>query len=66
MTGYETIADYLHEELKFKTVKEVIPNRKVVFSTQSICSAKDCNNMAYVVINGKKLCEKHSFDIQTV
>lgn len=64
-TAYETIFDYLKEELKFVTVKEIIPNKKVIFSTQSICSVKDCNNKAYVILDGKKLCEKHSFDIQS-
>ena len=64
-TAYETIADFLREELKFKSVKEIIPNRNVVFSKQAICSVVGCNNMAYVIINDKKLCEKHSFDIQT-
>jgi hypothetical protein len=59
-TEYYTIMDYLKEELKYRSVKEVIEDRKVIFSRQAICEQKGCKMEAHFIVDGKKLCEVHS------
>lgn len=64
-TEYYNIIDFLLSELDIQYAKEVIIDRRYIFSKDLMCSVRDCFNKAYVVSNGNKRCKKHSFDIQT-
>ena len=59
-THYYSIMEFLKDELKFRNVKEVIPDRKVIFSHQAICQIPNCKNEAQFIMDGQKLCSVHS------
>src|SRR5215212_6066686 len=69
---YGTITDFLKLELKYKFVKEIIRNRKFVFSNKVFCSysiaGRDrhhptllwyCDNEAEFKLEGKPFCSNH-------